>query len=105
MRTRIRKGDTVRVTRGRSRGDEGKVTKVLSQKRMLIIEGVNLLKKHQRPRGENKPSGIIEIPGPVRIDCVMLVCPKCNKPTRVGFAFDDDGKKVRVCKKCGEAIG
>jgi large subunit ribosomal protein L24 len=104
MGFKIRKGDTVKVIRGRSRGEEGKVTRVIREKRMLIIEGVNLLKKHQRPRGQNKPSGIIEIPGPVRIDCVMLVCPKCNKPTRVGFSFEN-GKKVRVCKKCGEAIG
>ncbi len=105
MAIKIKKGDTVRVIRGRARGEEGKVSKVLIQKRMLIIEGVNMLKKHQRPRGQNKPSGIIEIPGPVRIDCVMLVCPKCGKPTRIGFAFDDDGNKFRVCKKCGEAIG
>jgi len=104
MGIKIRKGDTVRVIRGRSRGEEGKVSRVIREKRMLIIEGVNLLRKHQRPTGQNKPSGIMEIPGPVRIDCVMLVCPKCSKPTRVGFSFED-GKKVRVCKKCGEAIG
>ncbi|MEO0140753.1 MAG: 50S ribosomal protein L24 [candidate division WOR-3 bacterium] len=104
MGFRIRKGDTIRVMRGRARGEEGKVTRVLREKRMLIAEGVNLLKKHQRPRGQNKPSGIIEIPGPVRLDCVALVCPKCKKPTKVGFAFDEAGKKFRVCKKCREAI-
>ena len=104
MALKIRKGDTVLVFRGRAKGEEGKVSKVMPDKGSLIIEGVNLMKKHQRMISENKPHGIIEIPVPVRISNVKLVCPKCNEPTRVGFSFDEDGNKHRVCKKCGEVI-
>ena len=107
MGNRIKKGDTVEVVSGNDRGLRGTVQWVLPQKDRLVVSGINIVKKHQRPvragRGQVQP-GVIEFEAPVHISNVMLVCPRCSERTRVGFAQQDDGRKVRVCKKCGEAI-
>jgi len=103
---RIKEGDTVEVLSGNDRGMRGMVQRVLPEKKRVVVTGVNVVKKHQRPmrvgRGQVQP-GIIEFEAPIHISNVMLVCPRCDQPTRVGFAVQD-GRKVRVCKKCSEAI-
>jgi large subunit ribosomal protein L24 len=104
---RIKKGDTVEVTSGNDRGVQGTVQWVLPRKDRLVVSGVHIVKKHQRPiragRTQVQP-GIIEFEAPVDLSNVMLVCPQCSKRTRVGFARQEDGRKVRVCKSCGEVI-
>jgi large subunit ribosomal protein L24 len=105
--SRIKKGDTVEVISGDDRGLRGAVQRMLPKENRTVITGVNTVKKHQRPvhagRGQVQP-GIIEFEAPVHISNVMLVCPRCNQRTRAGFTRQEDGGKVRVCKKCGEAI-
>ena len=107
MGIRIKKGDTVEVISGDDRGVRGKVLRVIPKKDRVVVSGVNIVKKHQRPvragRGQVQP-GIIEFEAPIHLSNVMLVCPHCDARTRVGFAFQEDGRKVRVCKKCGRAI-
>jgi len=104
---RIKKGDTVEVLSGNDWGLRGTVQRVLPKKDRLVVSGINTVKKHQRPmragRGQVQP-GIIEFEAPIHISNVMLVCPQCDRRTRVGFTWQEDGRKVRVCKKCGEAI-
>jgi large subunit ribosomal protein L24 len=104
----IKKGDTVEIISGEDLGARGTVQRVLPKKSRIVVAGVNVVKKHQRAvragRGEVR-AGIIEFEAPVDISNVMLVCPRCDEPTRVGFASDEDGQKVRVCKTCGETIG
>lgn len=99
---RIKKGDTVEVITGDEQGMRGQVQRVLPRKERVVIQGVNVIKKHQRPvqagRGQVK-AGIIEFEAPLRLSNVMLVCPQCEERTRVGFRKTVDGK-VRVCKQC-----
>lgn len=103
---RIKKGDTVEVISGDGRGLRGKVQQVKPDKKRVVVSGVNIVKKHQRPmragRRDVQP-GIIEFEAPIDSSNVMLVCPSCNERTRVGFEHED-GRKVRGCKKCGETI-
>ena len=107
MASRIKKGDTVEVVSGNDQGLRGAVQRVLPREDRIVVSGVNAVKKHQRPmragRGQVQP-GVIEFEAPVHLSNVMLVCPRCDQRTRVGFAQRDDGHKVRVCKKCGEAV-
>ncbi len=107
MGIRIRKGDTVEVISGNDRGVRGKVLRVVPKKDRVVVSGVNIVKKHQRPvragRGQVQP-GIIEFEAPIHLSNVMLVCPHCNARTRVGFELLEDGRKVRMCRKCGRAI-
>ena len=106
MSIRIRQGDTVEVISGNDRGLRGAVQRVIPKSNRLVVAGINVVKKHQRPvragRGEVQ-AGIIEFEAPLHISNVMLICPRCSERTRVGFTRQEDGK-VRVCKKCGEAI-
>jgi large subunit ribosomal protein L24 len=103
---RIKKGDTVEVISGNDRGLRGTVKRVEPKEQRVIVTGVNIVKKHQRPmragRREVQP-GIIEFEAPVHNSNVMLVCPNCNQRTRVGFEREG-GRKVRVCKKCDERV-
>lgn len=100
---KLKKGDTVKILRGKDRGRTGKIEKILPKKGKVFVEGINLCKKHVKPQGKDKPGGIVEINKPLPIANVMLVCPKCSKPTRVGFEIQGK-EKVRVCKKCGVNI-
>jgi large subunit ribosomal protein L24 len=106
---RIKKGDTVEVISGVGRviGLRGVVQRVLPKKGRVVVSGVNIVKKHQRPvragRSEVQ-AGVIEFEAPIDISNVMLVCSHCDERTRVGFAYQEDGDKVRVCKACGEII-
>jgi len=103
-RLRIRKGDTVKVIRGKDKGKTGKVLKVIPKERKVIVEGVNVVKKHMRPTQKYPEGGVKEIESPIYAWKVELVCPHCKNPTRVGMLFLETGEKVRVCKKCGEII-
>ncbi len=100
---RIKKGDTVLILSGKDRARTGKVTRVLPKGGRVIVEGINIQKKHTRPRKQRQKGEIVEVPAPFDISNVKLICPKCSKPTRVGYKIIDD-KKLRVCKKCGEEI-
>ncbi len=108
MASKIKKGDTVIVVRGKeaNKGKTGKVIKVIPEKNRVIVEGVNFVKKHLKP-GPNFEGGIVEVEAPIHVSNVMLVCPNCKKPTRVGFKIVKEKnvvRKYRVCKKCGENI-
>jgi large subunit ribosomal protein L24 len=104
---KIKKGDTIEVISGNDLGLRGTVQWVWPQDRRLVISGINIVKKHQRPmragRAQVQP-GIIEFEASIDISNVMLVCSQCDERTRVGFTRLDDGRKVRVCKRCGEVI-
>jgi len=99
----IRTGDKVRVIAGKDKGKESKVLKVYPEKQRLVIERVNLIKKATRPSQKNQQGGILEIEGTVHASNVMLVCPKCSQPTRIGRKRED-GSRIRYCKKCGNDI-
>lgn len=101
---KIRKGDTVIVRSGRERGKTGKVLRVVSDERRVFVERLNMVKRHQKPRSAQQPGGIIEKEAPLPLSNVMLVCGKCNKPTRVGRKRLEDGHATRVCKRCEEQI-
>ena len=100
---RIKKGDPVVVVTGRDRGKTGEVTRVLSKKNKVLVQGVGLVKRHTAPSASN-PGGIIEKEIPIDISNVSLVDPKDRKPTKVGFRFLEDGRKVRFAKRSGEVI-
>jgi large subunit ribosomal protein L24 len=101
---RVRKGDTVVVVAGKERGKRGKVLRVIPEKGRVLIERVNMIKKHQRPTQKLRQGGIIEREGPIHLSNVMLVDPQTDKPTRVGVRSLTDGKKARVARKSGEFI-
>lgn len=104
MGLKIKRNDTVKVIAGKDKGKIGKVKKVYPKQMRVLVEGVNIVKRHMRARGPETPSGIVEMEAPIHISNVMLVCPNCGEPTRVGYTFLEDGRKVRICKKCGEVI-
>lgn len=100
----IKTGDTAVVLSGKEKGKRGKVLSVNPQKGMVVIEGVNFITCHTKPRRQGETGGIVKREGAMRACKVMKVCPKCDKPTRPAFKFLEDGKKVQVCKHCGETI-
>ena len=100
---KIKTNDTVVVLSGKDKGKQGKVLSADPDGRKVIVEGVNVAKRHQKARRQDEQSGIIKKETPIYVSKVMLVCPKCGKPTRVGHKIAD-GKKVRACKKCGAEI-
>lgn len=101
---KIRKNDTVLVITGKDRGKKGKVRFAYPQDNRLIVEGINMVKRHTKPAGEGRPGGIVEREAPIAAGNVMLFCGKCNHPSRVGFRFLADGRKVRYCRACQEVI-
>jgi large subunit ribosomal protein L24 len=103
MKMRIHKGDKVQVISGKDKGVTSVVMRALPQSQKVVVEKVAVAKKAQRPTRDNPSGGIMSIEKPVHVSTVMLVCPKCNKPTRVGVRVDEK-KKVRVCKKCNKDI-
>ena len=100
----IKKGDTIVVLSGKDKGKQGKVLKSDPKGGKVIVEGVNVAMKHKKPRKQGEEGGIVKMETPIYACKVMLVCPKCGKPTRPAFRFLDDGSKARVCRKCGETI-
>jgi large subunit ribosomal protein L24 len=101
---KIRKNDNVLVTAGKDKGKKGKVRFAYPQDDRVLVEGVNFIKKHARATGQVRQAGIIEREATIDVSDVMLLCSKCNRPTRVGTRFLGDGKKVRVCRLCNEVI-
>jgi large subunit ribosomal protein L24 len=100
----VRKGDTVIVVAGKERGKRGKVLRVLPEKGRVVVERINMIKKHQRPTQKIRQGGIIEREGAIHLSNVMLVDPASDKPTRVGMKALSDGKKVRVARRSGEML-
>ena len=96
---KIKKGDTVRILRGKDRGKKGKVVAVVPLEERLVVEGLNMVKRHVKARRSNEKGQRVEVAAPVRIANVQLICPQCKKGTRVGITRAD-GKAVRVCKQC-----
>ncbi|MDQ7026310.1 MAG: 50S ribosomal protein L24 [Anaerolineae bacterium] len=104
---RIKKGDTVKVIAGKDKGFDGEVIRVFPKANRLIINNINIMKKHEKARqvgNQQIPAQISEFEAPMDLSNVMLVCPKCEEATRVGFDIKEDGYKTRVCKKCNEDI-
>lgn len=104
VKCRIKKNDKVKVVSGKEKGKMGKVLKVLGDRDRLVIENVNFVKRHARPGGQTRQGGILEKEAPIHWSNVMLVCNKCINPVRVKMQQLEDGKMVRVCRKCGELI-
>ena len=101
LQTPIRRNDTVLVTTGKDRGKRGRVLKVLPAKNRLLIEGVNMIKRHTKPNpGRNIKGGIVQREASVHASNVQLVCPECGVHTRIGRKILGDGRKVRICRKC-----
>jgi large subunit ribosomal protein L24 len=100
----ITKGDTVRVVRGDDKGREGKVIRVLPKKSRVVVEGLNMVKKHRRARRAEEKSEILDMPAPIHVSNVMLIDPKSGEPTRIRRRIDDDGTKERISVKSGDAI-
>lgn len=101
---KIRKNDTVVVIAGKDRGKQGKVRTAYPKKDRVLVEGINFIKKHTRAMGQARQAGIIEREETIHVSDVMLLCSKCNQPTRIGSRFLADGKKVRFCRHCNEVI-
>lgn len=100
----IKKGDKVQVISGKDRGKTGEVLRVIPGSQRVVVEKVAVVKKAMRPTQANPQGGINSVEAPIHASNVMLVCPKCGKATRVTRAKDENGKKVRICKKCGESF-
>jgi large subunit ribosomal protein L24 len=101
---KIRKNDTVLVIAGKDKGKKGKVRFAYPEKQQILVEGINFVKKHSKARGAVRQAGIIDLEVPIHVSNVMLLCNKCNKPSRVGFEKLEDGRRVRICRSCHEVI-
>ncbi len=101
---RIKKNDEVEVITGKEKGKRGKVLKAIPKKERVVVEKVNLIKRHTRPGARSRQGGIIEMEGPLHISNVMLICSKCDRAAKVGYKILDDQRKVRHCKRCGEIL-
>ena len=100
----VRRNDTVEVISGRDAGKRGVIQQVNIAKGRVMVEGINMVKKNQRPAGDARQAGIIQMEAPLPVSKVRLICPNCDKATRVAHSYLDDGRKVRVCKACKEII-
>ena len=101
---RVRQNDTVQVISGRDVGKRGKVQQVIPRDSRVMVEGVNIVKRHQRATATMRQAGIVQKEAPMPLAKVMLVCPRCDKVVRVGHRFLEDGRKVRECRRCHEMI-
>jgi large subunit ribosomal protein L24 len=97
---KIRKGDRVRVLTGKDRGKTGTVTRALPDRGKVIVDGVNIVKRHTKPTSQTNTGGIIDKEMPIAVSNVAIICSSCGKPTRIGYRFEPDGTKVRICRKC-----
>lgn len=104
MKVHVRKNDTVVVISGKDKGKTGEVLKVIPKTGKVVVKGVNIVKKHQKPNKENMQGGIVEKEAAINSSKVMLFCEKCKTATRISHKLLEDGAKVRVCKKCGETF-
>lgn len=101
---KVVKNDTVLVISGNYKGKKGKVLKVFPKDQRVVVEGVNFIKRHTRPTQKNQQGGIVEKEAPIHASNLMVVCPKCDTPSRIGRHVLEDGKRVRVCRSCGEML-
>jgi len=100
---KVKKGDNVLIIVGKDRSRAGKVLKALPKESKILVEGINLRKKHVRPRREGEKGQIVDAAAPMNVSNVKIICPKCGKAARVGYKISG-GKKARICKKCGQEI-
>ena len=101
----IRKNDPVMVIAGKDKGRRGKVLRLVAKQNRALVEGIQIIKRHTKPNPQkNVKGGIVEKEGPVELSNLMVVCPECDKPTRIGYRLLEDGRKVRTCKKCNGEI-
>jgi large subunit ribosomal protein L24 len=112
IKNKIKKGDSIEVIAGKDAGKRGTVQRVLTEERRVVVDKINMVKRHTKPRPAPRrsgsqqviPGGVLEKEAPLHISNVQLVCPACGKPSRVGFRVNDDGNKVRVCRRCGKDV-
>ena len=100
---RVKKGDTVKVLSGKDKGKTGEVLEILPKTNKIVVKGINIIKKHTKPRKQGEEGGILSMEGAIHVAKVNVVCPKCGKATIVGYS-EEKGEKVRVCKKCGAKL-
>lgn len=101
---KIRKDDTVLVIAGKDRGKSGKVRQSFPKQQRVVVEGVNTIKRHVKPRANVRQAGIVEREAPIHVSNVVLLCSKCNRPVRIGTQLMKDGTAARVCRRCGEVL-
>ncbi len=100
---KIHKGDTIKIINGKDKGKTGKVLKILIKKNKVLVDGLNLYKKHVRPKNQGEKGEVVSVPRPMDVSNVMIFCSACSKAVKVGYR-SDAGKKIRICKKCGAAV-
>lgn len=103
-RMHVKKEDQVKVIAGKEKGKTGRVLRVIAKKDSVLVEKVNLVKRHTKPSSQHRQGGIIEKESPIHISNVMIICSKCSSVVKVGSKLLEDGAKVRACKKCGEVL-
>ncbi len=104
MLARVKKNDTVMVMAGKEHGKTGKVLRVLPEENRALVERLNIVKRHSKPRGPQNPGGIIEKEAPIHLSNLMPMCDRCNAPVRVGTRVLQDGSKARFCRRCNELL-
>ena len=105
MAAKVRRNDTVEIMTGKDRGKRGEVRRVLIKEQRVVVAGANIVRRHRRQRAVTEASAIVEMEAPLHASNVQVVCPSCTRAVRVGFRTLADGRKVRYCKRCDEAIG
>ena len=100
----VKKGDLVMIITGKDRGKSGRIIRVFPKKGRVVVERLNMVKRHLRPGPTTGQGGIVEKEAPIHVSNVVVICSKCNRPTRVGKRILEDGTKIRVCKRCGESL-
>ncbi|MBU4339159.1 50S ribosomal protein L24 [Patescibacteria group bacterium] len=101
---KIKKNDNILVIKGKDRNKTGKVIGILPEKGKVVVGGVNIIKRHQRPKKSGQKGQILSVEAPLRVENIMVICPKCGAPARVGYKKLENGEKVRICKKCNQEI-
>lgn len=101
---KLKKSDTVMIIAGRERGKTGKVLRVVGDRGQVLVERLNTVKRHMKPRGMQSPGGIVEKEAPIHLSNVMVMCDRCNAPVRVGVRRLEDGQRTRVCRRCGDVV-
>jgi large subunit ribosomal protein L24 len=101
---KLRKGDRIRVIAGKDVGKEGEITRAYPESDRVIVDGVNIAKRHTRATGQTMQGGIIDKDMPLHVSNVAIICSSCDRTSRIGYRFEDDGTKVRVCRRCGKDL-
>ena len=104
VKIRIKKDDKVKILTGKDKGKIGKVLKIVKKTNRVVVENINVVKVHQRPTQANPQGGIVDKTMPINVSNLMVMCNSCVKPTRIGMKQLEDGKRVRICKKCNQQI-